>query len=203
MVSEMHTDTDAETRERPRVKRERGNPNMKLQREGYSINPGGRRKHDLGAKELMGTVTIEVVEFWIATMRDPGVEYGQRMRASENIAWGFLGKPSQAVFAAHAHVGVDNLPADASPLDRLADAYAQMIGAALDDPEPPMVDITPSRSRRSLPAPRYNEREIAEVDARSDELLSKYGYEEKAEQAPRQRVRREPQERQRVRRPRS
>ena len=43
---------------------------MQFQKAGYSINPGGRRKHTKGAKERMGEVTPEVVEFWIATMRD-------------------------------------------------------------------------------------------------------------------------------------
>jgi hypothetical protein len=44
-----------------------------------------------------------------------------RMRASENIAWGFLGKPAQQVFAAHAHLDVsDDLPKNADELEKAA-----------------------------------------------------------------------------------
>jgi hypothetical protein len=49
----------------------------------------------------MGSVTVEMVQFWIDTVRDESEEMSHRMRASENIVWGFLGKPSQQVFAAH------------------------------------------------------------------------------------------------------
>jgi hypothetical protein len=115
---------------------------------GYSNNPGGRRKYDKGAKELMGEHTVEAVQFWIAIMRDPDEDMSHRMRASENIAWGFLGKPSQQVFAAHAHVKLDELPADTSELNRLAAGYAAMIGAEPGS-MPPMIDVTPSDSRTS------------------------------------------------------
>jgi hypothetical protein len=74
-----------------------GNPNL-FKGMGYSNNPGGRRKYDQGAKERMGEVTPEVVEFWIATMRDKSEEMSHRMRASENIAWGFLGHGCAALF---------------------------------------------------------------------------------------------------------
>jgi len=95
MVVECMRSSEKRAPERPLQKRGCGNPNMQLQHAGYSINPGGRRKHDKGAKELMGEVTVEMVEFWIATVRDTSEEMSHRMRASENIAWGFLGKPAQ------------------------------------------------------------------------------------------------------------
>ena len=48
-----------------------------------------------------------------------------RMRASENIAWGFLGKPARQVFAVHAHLDVNSeLPQNADELDKLATLYA-------------------------------------------------------------------------------
>jgi hypothetical protein len=151
---------------------------------GYSNNPGGRRKYDKGAKEHMGKVTPEVVEFWIATMRDKTEEMSHRMRASENIAWGFLGEPSQQVFAAHAHVNLNDLPQGADELDRLATGYAAMLGA-VDEPGP-MIDVTPSRSR-ALPEPRV-----------SIEELRRIADEEIAEQEAAQR----PPQRERIRRPR-
>ena len=121
---------------------------------GYSNNPGGRRKYDKGAKERMGEVTPEVVEFWIATMRDKNEEMSHRMRASENIAWGFLGKPAQQMFAAHAHVDVsDDLPKNADEFEKAAALYAAMIGASDDAAgffDRPILDVTPSRV---LPAP--------------------------------------------------
>ena len=87
------------------------------------------------------------------------------MRASENIAWGFLGKPSQQVFAAHTHLDVDGL----------ADLYAAMIGAQSDDEfqRYAMIDVTPS-SRRALPASRRNgtglKRNLDDLDERLREL---------------------------------
>ena len=130
-----------------------GNPNL-FKGMGYSNNPGGRRKYDKGAKERMGEVTPEVVEFWIATMRDKNEEMSHRMRASENIAWGFLGKPAQQVFAAHAHVDVsDDLPKNADEFEKAAALYAAMIGASDDAAgffDRPILDVTPSRV---LPAP--------------------------------------------------
>ena len=186
-------------------KRGRGNPNMQLQHAGYSINPGGRRKHDKGAKELMGEVTVEMVEFWIATVRDTSEEMSHRMRASENIAWGFLGKPAQQVFAAHAHVDVsDDLPKNADELDGLADLYAAMIGAQSDDEfqRYAMIDVTPS-SRRALPAPRRNgtgmKRNLDDLDERLRELEAA---EEQAERPQRLRRPRPEQRVERVRRPR-
>ena len=165
MVVECMRSSEKRAPERPLQKRGRGNPNMQLQHAGYSINPGGRRKYDKGAKERMGEVTPEVVEFWIATMR-----------ASENIAWGFLGKPAQQVFAAHAHVDVsDDLSKNADELDGLADLYAAMIGAQSDDEfqRYAMIDVTPS-SRRALRAPRRNgtgmKRNPDDLDERLREL---------------------------------
>jgi hypothetical protein len=172
--------------EPPLQKRGRGNPNMQLQRAGYSINPGGRRKHDKGAKELMGEVTVEMVEFWIATVRDTSEEMCHRMRASENIAWGFLGKPSQQVIAAHAHLDLSDLPKDAPELDNLAAAYAAMLGA-VDDPSPVMIDVTPSRSR-ALSSPQRNggmKRSLEDLQERLDGLAD-----EEPVPEPQRRVRR-------------
>ena len=154
MVVECMRSSEKRAPERPLQKRGRGNPNMQFQKAGYSINPGGRRKHTKGAKERMGDVTLEVVEFWIATMRDQGEEMSHRLRCSENIAWGFLGKPSQQVFAAHAHVDVNDLPKDGPELDRLAAMYAAMLGA-IDDPGT-MIDVTPSRMS-ALAAPQHDD----------------------------------------------
>jgi hypothetical protein len=174
--------------ERP-VKRGRGNPNTQLQREGYSINPGGRRKYDKGAKERMGEVTLEVVEFWIKTMRDPSEEMNHRVRASENIAWGFLGKPSQQVFAAHAHVSFDDVTEGLGDLDALAAAYGAMLGA-VEDPGP-MIDVTPPRSTRSR-ALRAPEVDRETESARELEALRRMADEQRAER-PRARPRREQQ----------
>jgi len=50
------------------------------------------------------------------------------MRASENIAWGFLGKPARQVFAAHAHLDVNSeLPQNADELDKLATLYEALV----------------------------------------------------------------------------
>jgi hypothetical protein len=103
---------------------------MHAQRPGYSINPGGRRKYTQGAKERMGEVAVEVVEFWIATMRDENEDTAQRMRASENLGWGYFGKPAQQVLAAVGHVAIE--PPDdlkGADIERLTDVWAAMIGA--------------------------------------------------------------------------
>jgi hypothetical protein len=145
-----------------------------IQHAGYSINPGGRRKYTKGAKERMGEVTPEVVEFWIATMRNQSEEMCHRMRASENIAWGFLGKPAQQVFAAHAHLDISDigdLTKGTDKLDGLAAMYGAMLGAV---DEPPMIDVTSRSSAlaqsRALPAPTPSVAELrAEFEAEEAE----------------------------------
>ena len=147
---------------------------------------------------------IEMVEFWIATVRDTSEEMCHRMRASANIAWGFLGKPSQQVFAAHTHLDVNELANDVGELDRLADLYAAMIGAQSDDEfqRYAMIDVTPS-SRRALPAPRRNgtgmKRNLDDLDERLRELEA---VEKQAERPQRLRRPRPEQRVERVRRPR-
>jgi hypothetical protein len=136
----------------PRSGSRGGNPHL-FKGMGYSNSPGGRRKYDKGAKERMGEVTPEVVEFWIATMRDKSEEMSHRMRASENIAWGFLGKPAQQVFAAHAHLDVSNeIPKNANKLDKAAALYAAMIGAT--DADAGLYDRPFSISRHRVPRAR-------------------------------------------------
>jgi hypothetical protein len=147
---------------------------------GYSNNPGGRRKYDKGAKERMGEVTPEVVEFWIRTMRDESEQMSHRLRCSENIAWGFLGKPSQQVFAAHAHVDFNDVPKDAPEVEKLAAMYGAMLGAVMDEP-PPMLDVTPSRMSaltRSR-SPSFADAELDAIEADEPEFI---------EPKPRQRV---------------
>jgi hypothetical protein len=130
-------------------------------------------------------------------MRDEDEEMSARMRASENIAWGFLGKPAQQVFAAHAHVDVsDDLPKNADELEKAAALYAAMIGAGDDAAasfDRPILDVTPSRV---LPAPDDHD-DMEAGPARLRKLTAEEAVEEVAEQ--RQRVRR-PQTRERVRR---
>ena len=145
-----------------------------------------------------------MVEFWIATVRDTSEKMCHRMRASANIAWSCLGKPSQQVFAAHTHLDVNELTKDVGELDGLADLYAAMIGAQSDDEfqRYAMIDVTPS-SRSALPARRRNgtgmKRNLDDLDERRRELEAA---EERAERPQRLRRPRPEQRVKRIRRPR-
>jgi hypothetical protein len=126
-----------------------GNPLMKQQSPGHSINPGGRRKYTAGAKERMSEVAVEVVEFWITTMRDKSEDMSHRLRCSENLGWGYFGKPAQQVLAAHAHVNVEP-PDDLKDADigYVADVWAAMIGAR-EMPRPRLIESKPAPTTTS------------------------------------------------------
>jgi hypothetical protein len=79
------------------------------------------------------------------------------------------------VFAAHAHVNLDDIPANADQLTKLAAAYGAMIGASVDVDPSPIFDAVAEPVRSALPAPRRTPRspeEKARLEARVDELLS-------------------------------
>jgi hypothetical protein len=108
-------------------------------------------------------------------VRDEGEEMSHRLRCSENLVWGFLGKPSQQVIAAHAHINLDEIPANADQLNKLAAAYGAMIGASADVDPGPIFDAVALPTRSALPVPRRPSRrspaEMAALEAHVDELL--------------------------------
>ena len=64
---------------------------------GQSGNPGGKVKMP---KELIAKcrdMTDEVLEFWIATMRDSDAKGSDRLKASENLIERGFGKTAQVV----------------------------------------------------------------------------------------------------------
>lgn len=68
-----------------------------LSKPGMTNNPGGRPKIDPRLKDKLKGVTEEVIDFWIATMRDVKKDIKARLQASENIVDRAWGKATQAM----------------------------------------------------------------------------------------------------------
>jgi hypothetical protein len=146
------------SREPEPARRGPGNPNMKLQRAGFSLNPGGRRRPSQEERDWLREANLRMkkdhpdnAEWLINTRNDDDAPWEVRARIAIHLDNKIRSDPPRVIAAAHAHVDLNELTKDAGELDGLAAVYGAMIGA-IEDPGPMMLDVTPSRSR-ALPAP--------------------------------------------------
>jgi hypothetical protein len=204
------TNSPADPDTRPLEKRGRGNPNMKLQHAGVSLNPGGRRKLTDEEREWTRLASEKLekdhpdnVDWLIAARNNEDAPWDVRARIALHLDNKKRPDPPRLIAAAAVSTEVraeelDNLGA----LDKLSALYGAMIGAQSDEEAyrySRLVDVTPSRSRLSPPIPTIEELRQITVE----EVAEKAAAEQAAQRRERVvRPRIERPQRERVRRPR-